>query len=480
MIANRLEQYDVEIGISPTTERILGGPLPVATLHSLCVRKNGDDVLCTSAQGTIRIRRMTEDEGFLLIQSIFDWYDEWLEKIELTLKERNYRRYVHLCAQAFGNPVLALDSNSFLSGLDSRGIDLASIPEWNFISEKGMVSFSYHTRMAMAVSAPVRRYAEGVVRFRTEAGGARKSDTEMEGLHAELFFRDNHYGTITVLEKRRKLTLGDVALLELLKEKSSLILAATDGRGVSCTDPQIMSDLLDLKPVTSERVDFIRSLIAPDSSPDSDFRLFLFRYDNENEKTGLGVLLQNTLLRRYPTMFTWNYHGDLLALTCTPNQKTLACQMLDFVSEQGYAKGLRLSVSLPFDELRDIPFFYEQAVFAVNRRSSAGFNDFYDSAGYFLLETADRKKRIFACEPRCRKIWESSQEGRKNLETLAVYLGHERASAAAAEELFIHKNTLSYRVRNMKELNEWNLDNPILRDYIRLSIYFLSREDENK
>ena len=86
LIANRLSNYDIKTSISSDISRPIRNPLPVMASGSLYVHSKGNDVLCYSDQGTILIRDMDEKEGFLLIQSIFNWYDRWLEDVEAALQ----------------------------------------------------------------------------------------------------------------------------------------------------------------------------------------------------------------------------------------------------------------------------------------------------------------------------------------------------------------------------------------------------------
>lgn len=59
------------------------------------------------------------------------------------------------------------------------------------------------------------------------------------------------------------------------------------------------------------------------------------------------------------------------------------------------------------------------------------------------------------------------------LKTLAVYLSCERNITHAAKELFIHRNTLIYRLKKINEMLTADLDDPYTRDYIRFSIYIV-------
>ena len=79
-----------------------------------------------------------------------------------------------------------------------------------------------------------------------------------------------------------------------------------------------------------------------------------------------------------------------------------------------------------------------------------------------------------ACEPMCRRIWEKEPDKREFLLTLSAYLRTERSTSLAAERLFIHRNTVNYRIRYLKDFTGWDYENDILRDYLRLSIYTLS------
>ena len=64
-------------------------------------------------------------------------------------------------------------------------------------------------------------------------------------------------------------------------------------------------------------------------------------------------------------------------------------------------------------------------------------------------------------------------ENRSNmLDTLRVYLDNDRNAQQCANKLYLHRNSLQYRVRRIQEIADINLDDPDERAYLRLS-YFL-------
>lgn len=478
LIANQLTEYDIETKISAATERTISGPLPVAASGSIYVRDEGTDVICQSDQGTIIIHDMEEREGFLLIQSIFNWYDSWLENIEQALQMADYRMFVHLCAQAFSNPVLLQDSNSLLLGMDCRGIPISKIPQWRFIYEKEQSSVAYYLAMSDTLKNPVYKYGDSVYRFNTTAKDEAGNPYQASGLHAVFRYLGRDYGQLTVLDKKRPLNPGDVALLKLLTEKSSMMFAAADKGEHAGVNMRIMSDLLEHKAVAKEQLDYQYSIITR-KNQDSANRLclFLFRFEGMEEKSGLTELLNHVLTRQYPTIYNWVYHDDLLVIAYVPEPEILARQMYSLIGEQGYRKNLHMGVSLTFEDISELPYYYEQAVFAVNQAKIPGLRFFYDCAGMYLLENLDLKQKILACEPQCRKIWMEEPDKREFLHTLSVYLSMERATGLAGERLYIHRNTINYRIRYLRECTNWDYDNPVLRDYLRLSIYFLGKTE---
>lgn len=475
MIANRLRQYDVENRISATTERTISGPLPISAIGSIYVRANGPDVICHSDEGTIIIRDMTVDEGFLLIQSIFNWYDDWFERAEAALRQGDYHLFVHLCAQAFSNPVLLQDSGFLLRSMDCRDVGLDNIPEWVYIHEKGQSSVAGYMTMARALSNPLCKYSNGVCRFSAEGRDEHGREYRSSGLHAQLRYMTHDYGKLTVLEKKRQLNQGDIALLEVLAERSSMIFAAADSGGGG-VDLQFMNDLLEGREIPRDRLDYHRSLISGKASDRSgSLCLFLFRVDGQAVDH-----LRSTLFRQYPTVYSWRYNEELLVIACVPDPRLLAQQMVSFIREQGYSQRLQVGLSLPFGELQDLRFFYEQASFALNHFREREVCLFYECAHVYLLEVNDLRRKALACEPICQKVWAEQPDKKSFLVTVAAYLEQERAAGLAAEQLFIHKNTLNYRVKYMKDYAGWDYEDPALRDYLRLSIYFLSHRGDEK
>ncbi len=474
MIANRLiENYDIETMISASAERTISGPLPVESTGSVYVRNEGTDIICHAEQGTIVIHDVESKEGLLLIQSIFNWYDNWIDRVTRALRSVDYPMFVHLCSQVFSNPVMLQDSNSLLMAMDCRGLPINKIPEWRFIYEVEQSSVSYYLAMAEALNKPVFRYNENVVRFSAQIMDEDNRHYQTSGLSCRFRFLASNYGQLTVLDKKRALNPGDAALLIALSEMGSLLFAAMERNESPLLNRRVMNDLLEGNTVPLAQVNYHYSLIARNAvEGNAHLCLFLFRYDHSGEKLELIDLLSSVLSRQYPALYGGVFREDLIYIVYVPEPVLFARQMYSFIENQGCAENLHAGVSLPFDDLVHLQYYYEQADYALkNSRKSLCF--FYNCARRFFVENIDTGRKIAACEPTCRSLWKE-EDKREFLLTLEAYLSAERSAALAAERLFVHRNTVNYRVRYLKENCGWDYDNDTLRDYLRLSIYFLS------
>lgn len=80
----------------------------------------------------------------------------------------------------------------------------------------------------------------------------------------------------------------------------------------------------------------------------------------------------------------------------------------------------------------------------------------------------------YACHVDIDNLWEEGKlDGGERVETLRVYLSNERSLVKAAKELFVHRNTLVYRINKILEILICDLEDSYTREYMRLSIRVL-------
>ena len=144
-----------------------------------------------------------------------------------------------------------------------------------------------------------------------------------------------------------------------------------------------------------------------------------------------------------------------------------------------------IGISWPFKRIMDFKRYFNQAVVSIKLAQRFGKTneifDYSDFHYYDLLYNYTGKIPLeYYCHPALQLVREYDRESRTELyRTLHTYLEHERNLRTTAEEMFIHRNTLLYRINRIIQLTGLNLDNVnvvySLMDSFRIEA-FLSRQ----
>ena len=147
--------------------------------------------------------------------------------------------------------------------------------------------------------------------------------------------------------------------------------------------------------------------------------------------------------------------------------------MLDFNKDSHFVIGK----SLLFHDIRQCKYFYDQVLFALKhkKQDDESIIDFYNYAIEFLIRKNTPNLLIKACHPDIVSLWEQDKDrSLERLKTFKVYLNNERSLLNSAQELFIHRNTMVYRINKILDsLTTGDLEDVYTRDYMKLSIRVL-------
>ena len=89
-----------------------------------------------------------------------------------------------------------------------------------------------------------------------------------------------------------------------------------------------------------------------------------------------------------------------------------------------------------------------------------------------IVENVDTRSLL---HPALGKLAEYDRNNQSDmLETLKVYLDSDRNAQRCANLLYLHRNSLQYRVRRIQEIADVDLENPDERTYLRLSLFLNS------
>lgn len=291
---------------------------------------------------------------------------------------------------------------------------------------------------------------------------------------------------------------GVVSFIEISREIASLI---TDEHRHGVRYDSLIEKLIRATSKGTEEVR--RQLLGTHSSPDNYFMLAVFSVDGEKLEEQNTLIradsmerLSKKLLKQIQPVFTQTgmvpvYKANLetvdyLLYAEKPEELRSIAKALKNAWQQTYFDCGSYRIKLSFsDLLEDISGFLDglnQAYFTGNlMRSSiiAGeCKSFSEIGSYQLLFYTDNKEKLLSFRDQyLRDLYEADREGASCLmDTLRQYLLSFGNLSYTAKQLFIHRNTLQYRLDRIaaiteKDLREYQIKHDFMNALMILDVF---------
>ncbi|MGM0641905.1 MAG: PucR family transcriptional regulator [Thermotogota bacterium] len=167
----------------------------------------------------------------------------------------------------------------------------------------------------------------------------------------------------------------------------------------------------------------------------------------------------NEIQEYFFSLKTIFYKNNFLALINSNNKEIIENNLF-----QNLLKKYDLNVALSdtFSNFLDFKKYYDQTVFTLNRPISKNQNiHFYSEVKFYDL--IDKIKEKINLKEYCQKnifdlIKNDKNKNTEYFETLKLYLKNNSNIVKTAEELFIHRNTLSYRIKKIEDILGFELN----------------------
>lgn len=141
-------------------------------------------------------------------------------------------------------------------------------------------------------------------------------------------------------------------------------------------------------------------------------------------------------------------------------------------------QGLDFGVSNPFVQLEDTAGYAVQAekaiYFGIRENGKRRGHYYCEYSEMHQLEmVAEKTELMWLLDPLLFPLFEELPARPFLFDSLKAYLRNERNISAAAKELFIHKNTMAYRVKLLEDILGEDLENQEIRNRVALSVNIL-------
>jgi len=493
MIANRLQGVELTVDLSGSDGAVLKSARRAYASDCVYVCARGRDTVCRADAGTITLRDIPVSEGFELVQEVFDSYNEWQRTTEDAVRRGEYQPAIEMARHFFHNPLLLLDGSFRVLGMlrVSRPEEIGA--EWTYLQRWGQLSVHALTRIRQQNSPGL--WDEETVRPFTFRNGESRTD----GLYRAVKVRGRVVGRLVLVEHRRPVNPGDSQLLAALGD--CFAAALTDDQGSESPRPPaagVLDQLLAGESVDPEALD--RYLAGSGWERGDLYQAILIRLRSVPPDPRVRALTRQTVAEAYPGCVLLEAGDDLLLVHNVTRNGGFRTEKL---SIHFTPADLTVGKSLHASGAENLRWLYRQAGMAIamsrwnvpapRRPSEAPPDaaaedthmaergaalpegrypvwDFYYCALDFLLLCGDLEEALVACHPDVRMLWRREGEQRDSLyQTFSAYLENGCSLKNTAEAMFLHKNTLRYRMQKIQRLVKTDLNKSYNRLYMTVS-----------
>nr|WP_296041591.1 helix-turn-helix domain-containing protein [uncultured Blautia sp.] len=402
-----------------------------------------------------------------------DRCDQWDAALtDCNIRNADYKEYMALCFPMFRNPIILYDHDYIITA-DSRGLHpMPEDTDWINLVTAGYWTAEVRSTALFDMQMQNRTYPDRIAYYY-------ESDRFFHNF-ALMHLRESgsFYGTICVHEIFTPITRSILFYITHfgLKIYPRLIQETTTALKTQDIVNQFLYSVLSR---TKFSEDYIRS------------RLEIMDWKENNNYCVIAVegsndLLQNTYFpKRMQYIFdkcrTIPFKGLQVTVFCLEND-SLPKDFPDFINIIRDSV-VKCGVSSILNTFSDIANGYEQAAAALeigNLINPTSWMYEYKEYGlnYILKFAMEKIPCQILCHPAVLTLQREDRENATSyLDTLAAYLTCEKNVKKIAEQLFIHRNTLMYRLEKIASLTGINYNNIDEMEYILLSIRILRLQE---
>lgn len=468
MILNLLGNFTINSDIHDETDtaNLMSVRMAYAP-NCLQISAYGNGVLCRGAADN---RFVIEDisllEGFEIIQGIFDYYNNWEAQITRLAADCKFQEIIDSSHLIFRNPMSLMDGNYQVVAASSAYGEDDVDDEWRYCKRMGYLSvetMKHMKRQGQTINAGLMGEPH-----LTPANGS----AHLRMANVKIYWNNELCGRLVVREKDRPINAADLRIMMLLQN----VIAPNLAKG-NPASPFSSKDVF-AEIITSGRVDrylLEKSLAYLQWNNVQDFHLLLIRMNPAYCDDMTLHQLRRTILKIFPFCSVNIIEKSLAVIV---QKDDIADDFANLLLEDLRLCGkARIGISLPMKDLSKLHYYYSQLLYALDQADDQTGKSLvyaFDSMISYIVHRPSSDGALSACHPDVLRLSEiDKREESDYVSLLKTYLDNERNISSTAKALFMHRNTLVYRLEKLNSLLDADLDNPYERNYLRLSIYVL-------
>lgn len=417
-------------------------------------------------------KKTSPDDLILECQKLLEKRNYYLDQMDVLLgdllKDGSLSKIVTTASGLLQTPLVVLDLNFKIMAFSSN--EFRHDRQWLQFLERGYCSFEYITEFERARSG---LDISGSTPFFLQ----RNTETAQEYV-SRLCSHHKHLGYLIASETHSAFSRLDPQLYTLISDITANVTFLQNELEKTLTE--YSRDHIILECLTNEfktRSAYLERIRKSEFAELSHYQVVIIdtrRYEQFDPRKDV---LRECFSRLFSKTWMLWFQGNVVTVIETGTQRESVREILEQSAGLFSGKNLRFSISDPFGDLYLIPQYYRQSLRALHfseklapKQPIVEYNDY---KCYDLLEPGPLKNHWSTYYSRDFQNLLSCDLANDTcyVETLYQYIICSKNLQKAARRLYIHKNTVSYRIARIRELFRIDLDSAAVRFQFLMSYH---------
>ncbi|SFB02263.1 PucR C-terminal helix-turn-helix domain-containing protein [Acetitomaculum ruminis DSM 5522] len=426
----------------------------------------GNQVICVCGPDWIRIKDTDKEQIFNDILQAFDYYNKWEEIItSYNRQDITAQILLNFSQGIFLNPVFVIDSYSNLVAMSEQYDEGQVNDEWDYLKKNGIMSLDTLGKIKKIPHLiDIFDNSEKPVIYYNEV-------FKCKTLTSTISFNNEKKGVLVILEKDSFLQEHTIQLTQIfLSAISKLMIMQLD---IPEFNPGVNMFNRILKGI--EVADAKKTQLLKPIGWELHSNFIIYKIKNRSHDLVSTRALANRIPSIMNSGISFEYDQDIFYIVnCSLcNVSKLEEDLSALLMKSDFICG----ASFQFSNLDDVSVYYKQAELALNlgKQEAGTISHCIDYIWDHVSVTyAPTFFDLHLCHPAVKKLLDYDNEhGTKFLETLHYYLRNERRLTQTAKMMYLHRNTLFYRIERITEIMDTDMEDPDEREHILLSLMIL-------
>ena len=472
-IADKLGDFSPVVSISSGEMRIRGvrtmlkpGAQREDILYVTPVKADGffgdaDYVQCINGGDWIRLNTSDVDAVMNVILDVFESFQRWADALDAAVKQgHSVQHMLDISGYALPFPIVISDSFGNIVAYSKTYDKYAEQDAYwkSVVKHQQMNDLVFSETVYSEQKSPVKDWDATPKIYQT-------LQSRIIGMH--LTVNDEIVGTMIIIELGGKLTNGVCQLANVFHEALSKALSIRGDDAEMRTVMAMAEEYLDGKSVDTERLwEMINELTG---RTEEELELVLLKNSTRTDFTYKNNLAYRLMMPEN-SCFSLVYRDYVAAVIRCEQEKDFFLSLWKMLQQEEYLCG----ISLPFSDVESLKKAGNQAALALlsGSQEPGSVSRCVDHAyTYFINKLAgDKSFGTELLHPGLARLRKYDEKHNTNFyDSLYQYLILERNVVATAKSLFIHRNSMIYRLQRIEQLLDVDLDDPNMRLYLLLS-----------